>query len=172
ASAGAVYSRFESKDALLGAVAAEGFRLFAERMSKATMGLKEADRLRATGKSYVAFASREPHLFRLMFSSVGVCAVSASQGSHAPSDQLPGPRSSYEQLREAMADAAGVAPDAVDPGQLALAWSAAHGAASLICDGVWLRNDPRAQAAIDKVVRVAIDSREQNLAKGRKGVYK
>jgi AcrR family transcriptional regulator len=169
---GAVYKHFENKDALLGAVAAEGFRLFSDRMAKASMDLKEAERLRATGRSYIAFASREPHLFRLMFSGIGTCVVSASQGSHTPSDDPPGPRSSYEQLREAMAEVAGIAPDAVDPGLLALAWSAAHGAASLICEGVWRRNDPRAEAAIDKVVRVVIETREQNLLKNRKGGYK
>ena len=169
---GAVYKHFESKDALLGAVAAEGFRLFAERMSKATVDLKGADRLRATGKSYIAFASREPHLFRLMFSSMGMCAVSASQGQHATSEEPHGPRSSYEQMRAAMAEVAGVAPDEVDPGLLALAWSTAHGAASLICDGVWRRDDPQAEAAIDKVVRVATETKEQNLAKGKKSDHK
>jgi hypothetical protein len=41
----------------------------------------------------------------------------------------------------------------VDEDVLALAWSVAHGAASLIGDGVWKKSDPRADAAL----RLAIE---------------
>lgn len=69
------------------------------------------------------------------------------------------PMSAFEQLHAAMADVVGVPKQRVDPALLALAWSVAHGAAALICDGVWRYNDPRADAAIDLVVRVASEAR-------------
>ncbi len=50
--------------------------------------------------------------------------------------------------RFALADLKGVAPEAVNEGVLALAWSVAHGAASLISDGVWHGGDGRAEAAL------------------------
>jgi hypothetical protein len=61
--------------------------------------------------------------------------------------------SSYEQLRVALKE---VQPDStkqVNEDVLALAWSVAHGAASLISDGVWKKSDPRADAPL----RLAIE---------------
>lgn len=154
--AGAVYKHFDSKDQLLRAVAAEGFRLFAGRMLRETGDLRGAARLRAVGRSYVSFASREPRLFRLMFSWIGKqCETAVSSGKNFQINS-----SSYEQLRQALAEAVGVTPAQVDSPLLSLAWSVAHGAGSLICDGVWERNDERAADAIDAFVRMAI-------AKGR-----
>lgn len=64
-SANAVYRHFADKDALLSALAAEGFRRFAreQREARAQLDTDPA----ATGLGYIRFAQRHPALFRLMF---------------------------------------------------------------------------------------------------------
>lgn len=140
---GAAYNHFADKDELLAAVALEARTLLAKRTLKATAGLSGAKRLEAVGRAYIDFASAEPRLFRLVFSRLG--AAAGPDAAAIPS--------SYEQLRMAVKE---VQPDGgkpVDEDVLALAWSVAHGAASLISDGVWKRDDPRADAAL----RLAIE---------------
>ena len=67
-SANAAYRHFEDKDALLSALAAEGFRRFDAGQTAAIQS--HSDRLaarRATGRAYIDFARANPALFRLMF---------------------------------------------------------------------------------------------------------
>ena len=67
-SANAAYRHFDDKDALLTAMAAEGFRRFAAAQTASVQGLALAeDRLKASGRAYVAFAQAHPALYRLMF---------------------------------------------------------------------------------------------------------
>lgn len=67
-SANAAYRHFDDKDALLTAMAAEGFRRFALAQAGSVQGLAQAeDRLKASGRAYVAFAQAHPALYRLMF---------------------------------------------------------------------------------------------------------
>jgi AcrR family transcriptional regulator len=67
-SANAAYRHFEDKDALLVALAAEGFRRFAQAQAQAASGLLPAEaRLKASGRAYVQFALAHPRLYRLMF---------------------------------------------------------------------------------------------------------
>ena len=147
---GAAYKHFESKDALIAAAAAEGFRVLASRMNRSTVELSGKEKLLETGRVYIAFASREPRLFRLMFSRIGLQDV----GGKAQRDAIP---SSFEQLRQALAEVTGKPVAKVDADLLALAWSVAHGAASLISDGVWERDDPRADQALRTFVQVAAE---------------
>lgn len=138
---GAVYKHFADKDQLLSAVAAEALSLLAKRSFKATAGLEGAARLHAAARAYIDFASAEPLLFRLAFSRFGVAGDECVQKNGTGA--IP---SAFEQLRAAVA---GVQSDPrVDPDVLAFAWSIAHGAASLISDGMWKKNDPRAEAAL------------------------
>ncbi len=146
---GAAYKHFADRDALLGATAAEGFKLLAARTQRATAGLNAEERLAASGRAYIDFASDEPRLFKLMFSRFGAwqeCDTGAARaaGPHEPDAPPP----AFEQLRQAVAEVTRVAPEAVDPDLLAAAWSLVHGAASLITDGVWTKRDPRAAAAL------------------------
>jgi AcrR family transcriptional regulator len=149
-SSGAAYNHFTDKNQLLAAVGAEAHKMLAKRTLKATRGLRGIKRVEAVGRAYIKFASAEPRLFRLAFSRIGV----AMGRDHSPTkeeyDAVP---SSYEQLRMALKE---VQPDSTDPVNedvLSLAWSVAHGAASLICDGVWKKRDARADAAL----RLAIE---------------
>ena len=64
-SANAVYRHFADKDALLSALAAEGFRRFAQAQREAR-AVADTNPV-ATGLGYIHFAQRHPGLFRLMF---------------------------------------------------------------------------------------------------------
>src|SRR5689334_19621575 len=59
----APYRHFAEREALLAALAAEGF----ERLGAAQRKAAEAGGLRAMGEAYVAFALENPQRFRLMF---------------------------------------------------------------------------------------------------------
>jgi len=140
----AAYNHFADKDQLLAAVALEAQIMLAKRTLKATSGLTDTKRLEAVGRAYIEFACDEPRLFRLLFSHLGAASLRESYET-ADGDYIP---SAYEQLRSALAD---VRPDKqapMDEDMLALAWSVAHGAASLISDGMWQRSDRRADAAL------------------------
>jgi AcrR family transcriptional regulator len=63
-SATATYRHFTDKDHLLAAVAAEGYREFAERLRAAD---DNADGFSGLGIAYIEFALAHPGLFRLMF---------------------------------------------------------------------------------------------------------
>lgn len=135
---GAAYKHFADRDELLAAVAAEALMLLAKRTQKATEGLKGKERLSAAAMAYIDFASAEPRLFRLAFSRFG----SNSRG------EVEGIPDSFEQLRIAVAGVQTDPGKPVDTDTLALAWAVAHGVASLICDGMWTKNDPRVEAAL------------------------
>src|SRR5262245_30155713 len=63
----APYRHFESLDALLAAVAAEGFEAFGARLQSATDKAPAAERMKAQGQAYLAFALDNPRLYLLMF---------------------------------------------------------------------------------------------------------
>jgi AcrR family transcriptional regulator len=140
---GAVYKHFADKEELLAAVALEGFRLLASMTETATSRRRGKARVLAVGHAYIGFASSDARLFRLMFSRLGMQRARSPLGA--------GMQGAFDQLRHAIADAQGVAPDAVADDLLSVAWSVAHGAASLISDGFWTANDARARAALARV---------------------
>ncbi len=127
-SANAVYRHFADKDALLSALAAEGFRRFGRAQLEARTQAP-SDPL-ATGLGYVHFAQRHPALFRLMFGSF----------THARSRE-------DTDLQQAAIDAFGqLLQDSRAPGQtgdideatmmLAIArWSLVHGLSHLLLEG-------------------------------------
>src|SRR5271154_5377596 len=68
----APYHHFADKDALLAAVAAQGFRELTAAMKKRmTRETEPTKRFLGTGAGYVAFAAANPALFRLMFGGSG-----------------------------------------------------------------------------------------------------
>ena len=58
--AAAVYRHYEDKNALLGAVCAEGFRVFASYLMGALAKPKPLERMRETGAQYLRFALERP----------------------------------------------------------------------------------------------------------------
>jgi AcrR family transcriptional regulator len=127
----APYRHFASKEALLAAVAEEGFRALAamQRESAARHQDDPMERFRALGLAYIAFATSRPAHFRVMF---------------APevADKL-----AYPALAQAAAETFALLVDVIaecqkartvkagDPMELALAaWSIVHGFSALVVD--------------------------------------
>lgn len=120
----APYRHFESREALLAAIAADGFEQLSSRLVAAA-GNAEAGRtgrLVAIGRVYVAFAIEVPSLYRLMFSS-------EISKSGFPALRMAADRA-YEQL------AAAIPASSTSPRDTALgAWALVHGLADLLTAG-------------------------------------
>jgi len=71
----APYRHFADKNALMGALAAEGFLRFADLVISASGG-PGTQALRAQGRAYLGFALEHPSLYRLMFSPYGYSLTS------------------------------------------------------------------------------------------------
>jgi AcrR family transcriptional regulator len=129
-SAAAPYHHFADKDALLAAVAAEGFReltvAMEERMARETTPNR---RFTATGVGYVAFATANPALFGLMF---------GGSGHHFSTDPelATAGIGAYDILQRAVAEAASAIGRAGEqiPMTMLTAWSLVHGLAKLVLD--------------------------------------
>lgn len=68
-SAAAPYRHFDSKTALIEALAIIGFQRFSTIMGAVERDSAPPQRIAAMGQAYVQFAQANPNLFRLMFSS-------------------------------------------------------------------------------------------------------
>lgn len=151
----ALYRHFANKEALLAAVAAEGFRTLRCELVDAWNGCgRGAAGFDAMGTAYVQFAVRHPSHYRVMFG--GRVRVDAPVGgSPQPST-----------------DAFGALVDAIveqqqagtvrheDPNRLALyIWSVVHGIAMLALDG--MLPEP---SAVDGLTRYAIDRLRTGIA--------
>ncbi|WP_404362187.1 TetR/AcrR family transcriptional regulator [Corallococcus coralloides] len=145
----APYRHFADKEALLEAVAHEGFRAMAremrERMAPHTGPL---ERLYAAGEAYVLFAVRHPPHFRVMF------------GPHFTRPMSPPPEPEGEQGAFTLLVSsieAGQAAGLLRPGEsrpLTLtAWSLVHGLASLFVDRQ-LGESPQGAEAAEALARV------------------
>ncbi|HEY4188115.1 MAG TPA: TetR/AcrR family transcriptional regulator [Polyangia bacterium] len=153
----APYRHFRDKDALVAAVAEEGFRLLTRHMRDeiaARGGSDVLGRLRAAALGYVSFAVAHPATFRTIFGGA-VCA----EGEQAPASLRAAGEEAYRVLRELIAE--GIEREklrAGDPDQLALAaWSMVHGLGMLIIEGQLPEaraNPAQARAATEGVVRL------------------
>jgi AcrR family transcriptional regulator len=129
----APYRHFKDKDALVAAIAEEGFRLLTRHMKdelEASGGDDALARLRAAAVGYVAFAVEHPGYFRVTFGG-----AFGAPGTYPALEQAG--TEAYGVLRGIVSDgiAAGVLR-AGDPDQLSLAaWSMVHGLGMLIIDG-------------------------------------
>jgi len=128
----APYRHFASKEALLAAVAEDGFRTMGQGMREASAaeGDDPLARFRALGLAYVDFATTHPAHFQVMFGR-----AAADRSAYPSLQQAAG--ETFDLLVSAIADCqrAGLVRPG-DPAELALAaWSATHGLASLWVDG-------------------------------------
>ncbi len=131
---GAPYRHFEGREALVAAVAEEGFRALLARCmeAQAGAGADPLARFQALGVGYFTFAISHPGQFRVMF---GVEAA----GKAAHTEAIRTAEAAVFALAVnaiASAQRAG-AVDAGDPQEMAmLAWSSIHGLAVLVLDGL------------------------------------
>jgi len=127
----APYNHFADKAALLAAIAAQGFSEFAAAMRQEMDAAADPQaRLNAAGIAYVAFATSNPGLFKLMFGS------SAHNASDDP--ELDAARTSaYEVLRGAVhsiqVSDRRHAPD--ESLESLRSWALVHGLATMINEG-------------------------------------
>jgi AcrR family transcriptional regulator len=145
----APYRHFRDKDALLAAVAAQGFRELTQSMRKAGEQQSNAlDKLKQSGMAYVAFAVRRPEHFTVMFDA-------PVTGSKNP-EYLQASQEAFQTLVSYI-------QDSQEEGRLSAentmeralyAWSLVHGIAKLAVSG---RFPFRTKAALLKFAKFAID---------------
>jgi AcrR family transcriptional regulator len=124
-SATATYRHFQDKDHLLAAVAAEGYREFAEQLRAA---VHETGRFADLGNAYIEFALAHPGMFRLMFGPL-LRERERYPDLGAAADEA------FAALRDGAEQLLGGRDEDVESVALA-AWSFAHGLARLVLDDV------------------------------------
>jgi AcrR family transcriptional regulator len=127
----APYNHFADKAALLASIAAQGFKEFAVAMRHEVDAAADPEaRLNAAGIAYVAFATSNPGLFKLMFGS------NVHQSSGDP-DLDAARNSAYEVLRGAVHAVQMAGPGASAPEELESlrSWALVHGLATMINEG-------------------------------------
>lgn len=142
----APYRHFDSREALLAALAADGFEGLAAAMERAAEGTQGLERLRALGITYVAFARARPAVYLLMF------------GPGLDKEGFPALKTvaerSFDALRQAI-DA--VAPEPSRHAAAIGAWALVHGLSHLIADRqlpVDLLADGKLDALIENVLTI------------------
>jgi len=151
----APYRHFRDKDALIAAIAEEGFRMLTARMRREMEagGADPAARLRACAWGYVAFARAHPGYFRTMFGG----AIREDCAVQHPAVTAAG-QEAYGVLRDQIADGVQrgwLRRGEVDELSLA-AWSMVHGLSMLAIDGQLassVPNDAAARAVTDHLIR-------------------
>lgn len=149
-SANAAYRHFASKEDLLAAMAAQGFRQLtaAQAAAQAEAGAAIPGLL-AAGRAYVQFAATHPAWFRLMFGRFAQQSPSAEMQEAATM--------AYQGLRVAVAAVLGYSED--DPHLLPAsmyAWSLVHGLSQLIVDGLLQAHGHNVDALIDDVLQQTV----------------
>jgi len=123
---GATYHHFEDKDALIAAVAEEGFELLHGELQAAAKrpAASARDRARNVGVAYVLFAIKHPTRFRVMV-GYGVKAGARMRSA----------RAAYRLVREVLAESLMVNGKDVSEPEVLGWWSVVHGLAFLAIDG-------------------------------------
>ena len=129
-SPGAPYRHFKDREALLAAVATDGFHAFEEALVAAAEGAPDPlERLRRLGVEYVRFATAHPERFRVMFGD-----AIPDVAKHPELDGAA--RSAASHLHAAVTDSleAGLLPGDSSHVPLLVSWALVHGLASLALD--------------------------------------
>lgn len=146
-SANAAYRHFENKEALLVAMAAEGFRRLAAVQLQAVLQRQHAaEGFLESGRAYVNFARQHPALFRLMFGRF-------SAANRSEEMEVAGTLA-YEGLRHGIAATLHLEPDSPEAVTSAMhAWSLVHGLSHLVLDGQFDAMTTDIDGMIDGVLR-------------------
>ncbi|KTS38377.1 hypothetical protein NS228_10835 [Methylobacterium indicum] len=119
----APYRHFASRDALLAALAAEGFRALRRTLDEAGNRAEGPERLAALGRAYLRFADADRATFRLMFGGV------VEKAAHPDLAEASG--AAFGALRNVVAERdtlGGAEREALR------AWALVHGLAHLVAD--------------------------------------
>lgn len=126
----APYRHFKDKEALISAVAEQGFQGLRQATEQALEGLSSdaAQRLTAIGCAYVKFAAHNPAYYRVMFSLCGSCQ---DEGLKIASTQ------SFAVLLKVIQDGQAITTFRTDDSlhMAQVAWAFVHGIAMLAIDG-------------------------------------
>jgi len=127
----ACYRHFTDKDALLTALAVQGFEEFAHALGQAFSGGRKS--FAEMGIAYIAFAVQRPGLFRLMF------GPAVADRSRSP-ELLQAIKASTQMFEGGLRSHT---PDgSADPVAGLRAWATVHGLATLAIDGMLPGYDP------------------------------
>jgi AcrR family transcriptional regulator len=148
----AAYHHFADKDALIAAVALQGFAMLEQAVTDAAAAVPAATdpatRLGAAAGAYIDFAVAHPHLFRVAFSGHRP-DLSAGPGPAAVLHPLLG------QLLDDIAEAGSV-PAEMRLGADALVWATVHGIATLVLEGFMRIDDvPGHLAVLERTMRMS-----------------
>ncbi len=125
----APYPPFADKDALLAAIATQGFAgLAAEMAARSQHATTSSEHMAGLGEGYIVFAFRNPELFRLMHGP-------RFEVGERYTDLLTVASESYGMLRDGVAACLPGAGDADIDSACKAAWSLVHGASMLLVDG-------------------------------------
>jgi AcrR family transcriptional regulator len=141
-----LYSHFDSKDAIVRAVAIEGFADLADQLREARSAVDEpALALRAVCSAYLTFAAGRPALYQAMF-VLPIDVTFASEDTPSP-------------LKAAFGELVGaLTPFGADPDRRAeVTWAALHGLA-VLCRGGRIPPEGQ-QARIDLLVSQIVNDR-------------
>jgi AcrR family transcriptional regulator len=146
----APYRHFADKEALLAAVAEEGFMRLKETVEAAITNVEPKNGVEAIGISYVRFARENPSQFRVMFGS------QVGDKRRYPSLVL-ADQSVFDLLSKTIAGAQASGDlGAGDPARMGMVtWSMLHGVAALVVDGQMERAGVRDEQIDDFARRVA-----------------
>jgi AcrR family transcriptional regulator len=139
----APYRHYPDKDALLAAMATQGFHDLRDALVQADAKAAAEDRFVAMAQAYVGFGVRNPALFGLMF-------------GHPCSRNQPETSAAAAETKAVLAERVATAvPAAQHESFMIGAWALVHGLASLVMDGK-LPGDDR--QALDTMVRSTVDT--------------
>jgi AcrR family transcriptional regulator len=143
----APYRHFPTREALLAAVAARGFEMLFEGMSKLTSEADPAKGLAACGRGYIDFALEHRGIYQLMFSD------EIQKGSH-PALHAVAERA-FESLERKIAALSPQVPTVL---ATLTVWALMHGIAHLILDNQLKRHvdDPSYRRLIDTANRILV----------------
>ncbi len=136
-STAAPYRHFRNKDEVLGNVVAQGFDSLTERMAVAASGCPagSVERIVAIGRLYLAFASQERALFRLMFGQKPALTRDETVAARG--------RACFGYVIREIAAHCAANRVAEDPRTVAVQlWTLVHGAASLLIDDDYAKVAP------------------------------
>jgi len=159
----APYRHFTNKEAILAAVAEEGFRSLMTAIRQATAaGDGPLGRLRGVGIGYVTFATSHPSHFRVMFGREMADRL-ASPGLRRLATET------FNLLVDSISDCqrAGLVRTEEPAADLALtAWSSVHGLSALLVEGVLDRPAHEVAEMLTRDLFLGLGPRHINLGRG------